>query len=119
MDMTAASGLKFHKGEKLRVEEKRDRRLTNEEKERKCRDAVWRLYGRKCTVPGCKEGAVHQHHIVFRSRSVRLKYEPTNRAPICQAHHDLVHGGKIQIHPRTADGELLVTGERKYLEFKL
>ena len=103
----------------LGVEQRRGKRLTGEAAEDACRKEVWRLYGRKCAIPGCKERAVHQHHIVFRSKSRRLKYEPTNRAPICQAHHDLVHAGKIQIHPRTADGELIVTGAAEYLRFRL
>lgn len=113
------SALAFPKATKLRVEERRDRRLSNTEREKACRDEVWRRYGRKCNVPGCKEPAVHQHHIIYRSQSKKLKFDPQNRAPLCRAHHDLVHAGKITIHPRTADGELLVTGERKYLAFKL
>lgn len=104
---------------KLRVEVKRDKRLTGAEQERKCREEVWARYGRKCAVPGCKEQAVHQHHIVYRSQSKRLKYEPTNRVPLCEAHHKLEHAGKITIHPRTADGELIITGEKQYLTFKL
>ncbi len=102
-----------------RVVAKREKRLSAEDRERVCRAEVWRLYGRKCNVPGCKEPAIDQHHIVYRSRSVRLKYEPTNRAPICRTHHQLLHAGKITIHPRTGEGELIVTGERKYLAFKL
>lgn len=117
MDMSDP-GLGFPKGP-ARVEVRRDRRLDSEASERYCREEVWRLYGRKCNVPGCKEWAVHQHHIVYRSRSRALKYAPWNRAPICQNHHDLEHAGKITILPRTADGELIVTGDRKYLEFKL
>lgn len=112
------SGLAFPKPPP-RVIAKREKRLSNEERERICREEVWRRYGRKCNIPGCKEWAVHQHHIVYRSQSKRLKYAPENRAPICQSHHDLEHAGKITIHPRTADGELIVTGERRYLAFKL
>lgn len=112
------SDLAYPKGA-LRVEVKRDKRLTNAEREKACRAEVVRLYGRKCNIPGCKEPAVHQHHIVYRSQSKALYYEPTNRAPICQAHHDLEHAGKITIHPRTAEGELIVTGETKYLRFTL
>jgi 5-methylcytosine-specific restriction endonuclease McrA len=111
------SGFAFPKG-KLRVEVKREKRLTGEEQERQCRERVWQLYGRKCGVTGCKEKATEQHHIIHRSQSKRLKYEPTNRTPLCKAHHDLEHGGKRTIHPRTADGELIVTGERRYLAFK-
>ncbi len=112
------SGLKFPKG-KIRVEVSRERRLSDAEAERICRAKVWRLYGRKCSVPGCKEPGLDQHHIIRRSQSKRLKYAPENRAPICRAHHDLEGAGKITIHPRTADGELIVTGEKKYLAFKL
>lgn len=110
--------LRFAKGP-LRVEVKREKRLSADEKERLCREQVWRLYGRKCAIPGCREKAVHQHHLVYRSRSVKLKYEPTNRAPICAAHHYLIHAGKIELLPRDRDGVLVVKGERKYLAFKL
>jgi hypothetical protein len=102
-----------------RVVAQRDKRLTAEERERHCRAEVRRLYGIFCGVPGCKEAGTHQHHIVYRSRSIRLKYEPTNRVPLCPAHHQLLHAGKITIEPRTADGELIVKGERRYLAFKL
>lgn len=103
----------------LRVERRREKRLDDARAEKACRKEVTRLYGSKCVIPGCRDNAVHQHHIVYRSQSRRLKYEPTNRAPLCNTHHDLEHAGKITIHPRTADGELIVTGEKKYLEFKL
>ena len=103
----------------LRVERKRDKRLTDEDAERKCRAEVKRLYGLKCGIPGCKEPGTEQHHIQYRSRARKLKYEPTNRVPLCSAHHQLEHAGKITIHPRTASGELVVTGDRKYLEFRL
>lgn len=104
---------------KIRVEAKREKRLDGEAAERACRAEVWRRYGRKCCVPGCKEPAVHQHHIVYRSKSRRLKTEPSNRAPICQAHHDLLHAGKITIHPRDEQGELKVTGPKELLKFRL
>lgn len=103
---------------KLRVEVQREKRLTAEEKERDCKKEVTRLYGRKCCVPGCKEMGLDDHHIIHRSQSKRLKYVPENRRPICRAHHDLEHAGKIQIS-KNADGELIITGEKKYLSFKL
>lgn len=112
------SVLAFPKGT-LGVEHRRTKRLTGEAAEKDCRERVWTRYGRKCGIPGYKEPAVHQHHIVYRSRSLKLKYQVENRVPICQAHHDLIHAGKITVHPRTADGELIVTGEAKYLKFKL
>jgi 5-methylcytosine-specific restriction endonuclease McrA len=103
----------------LRVQRKQRRRIDDAEAEKECREATWKLWGRKCNIPGCREIAVHQHHIVYRSKSKALKYDPWNRAPLCQAHHELEHGGKITIHPRHADGELIGTGDRKWLEFKL
>lgn len=103
----------------LRIEAKKRKKLDDADAERECREEVWRLWGRKCNIPGCKDIAVHQHHIVYRSRSRRLKFDPWNRAPLCQTHHELEHGGKIQIHPRKEDGELIVTGDRKWLAFKL
>lgn len=118
IDYTGFAIPKVKEGD-LRVERKRDKRLSGEQAERECREEVIRRYGRKCAIPGCREQAVHHHHIVYRSQSKRLKYAPENIAPLCQAHHELEHAGKITIHPRTAEGELIVTGDRKYLAFKL
>lgn len=50
------SGLAFPKGQ-IRVEAKREKRLSDEDREEECRREVWRLYGRKCVIPGCKEWA--------------------------------------------------------------
>jgi hypothetical protein len=118
MDTSALAFPKASAG-RLGVEVKRTKRLSNAEAEKACREEVWRRYGRKCNIPGCREKAVHQHHIVYRSRSRALKYAPENRAPLCQAHHELEHAGKITILPRSADGELIVVGPREYLAFKL
>lgn len=104
---------------KPRIEERREKRLDGGKAERECREAVWRLYGRHCGIPGCRDAGIHQHHIVYRARSRKLKYEPTNRVPLCAKHHQLLHLGKIEILPRDASGELVIKGERKYLEFKL
>ena len=115
MDMT--SGLKFPKPEP-RVLSKRTKRLSHDEAERICRAEVRRLYGVKCAIPGCRELGEHQHHIVYRSRSRALKYEPTNRRPICTGHHQLIHAGQITL-TRTADDELIVHGDAKLLRFRL
>lgn len=116
-------GFKFPKSSsgKIRVEEKRDKRLDGDAAERACRAEVWRRYGRRCEVPGCitRGSEVEQHHIVPRSRSRRLRFAPENRAILCPVHHQLRHAGKIEILPRNADGELIVKGEKKYLAFKL
>jgi 5-methylcytosine-specific restriction endonuclease McrA len=104
----------------LRIESKRDHRLSDEQAERICRAEVWRRYGRRCEVPGCgNRQGLEQHHIIFRSKSRRLRFAPENRAVLCKVHHDLRHAGKIEILPRKADGELIVKGARKWLSFKL
>ncbi len=104
---------------KPQIEHRRDKRLDGGKAERECRAEVWRLYGKHCGIPGCRDAGIHQHHIVYRSRSRKLKYDPHNRVPLCQKHHQLLHLGKIEILPRDAAGELVIKGERKYLEFKL
>lgn len=101
-----------------RVLERRKKRITDAEAERDCRAAVKRLYGTKCVIPGCEEPGAHQHHVVYRSRSRKLKYEPTNRRPVCTGHHQLIHAGVI--HLRFDDsGELIVEGPKDVLSFKL
>lgn len=116
MDMTDPE-LGFPKPEP-RVLTKRTKRLTDAEQERICRAEVKRLYGVKCAIPGCRELGEHQHHIIFRSRSRALKYEPQNRRPICAGHHQLIHDGLITL-TRTAEDELIVHGDAKLLRFKL
>lgn len=113
------SDFAFPKTRKLRVEVKREQRVKDESLEEKARKAVRLRDGWHCVVPGCKEAGVHLHHIVYRSRSKKLRWAISNLAYLCVAHHRLEHGGKITIHPRLADGELLITGEAKYLKFKL
>ena len=112
------SGMAFPKGD-LRVEVKREKRLTDDSLEDAARKAVRLRDGWKCVVPGCKEPGVQLHHIVYRSRSKKLKWAVSNLCYVCVAHHDLEHAGKITIQPRTADGELVITGAKKYLSFKL
>lgn len=111
------AGLKFPKGP-LQVEARRQKRLDDAQAEKECRAEVWRLFGRKCVIPGCKEPGRHQHHVVFRSRSRALKFDPRNRRPVCTAHHELIHAGKIALSI-APDSELIVTGERRYIAFKL
>lgn len=102
-----------------RAVEKRHKRLTEAEQERQCRAEVKRIYKGRCVVPGCKEKGAHLHHIVRRSRSKALKWDPLNTVPVCVAHHQLEHAGKIHITRDADTGELIVTGERQYLAFKL
>ena len=111
------SQLKYPKGTP-RVLERRAKRLSADEQERICRAAVKRLYGVKCAIPGCREPGLHQHHLVYRSRAKALKYEPSNRRPICVGHHQLIHAGQITL-TRTEDDELIVHGDAKLLRFRL
>lgn len=110
-------GFAFPKGA-LRVEQKRVKRLTDDELEREARRAVRARDGVRCSVPGCRERGVELHHIIRRSRSKGKRWDVLNLCYLCRAHHELEHGGKIHI-ARKPDGELIVTGARQYLEFKL
>ncbi len=108
---------KFGKG-RLQIEDKRERRIARESAEQKCHREVDARDGRKCRVPGCKEPMFNRHHIVYRSRSKALMFDPDNIVSLCKAHNGLVHAGRIKIE-RKADGELLIKGARADLKFKL
>lgn len=84
--------------------------------ERDCRDAVRKRDKGRCVVPGCKEKSQHLHHILYRSRGG--KWRTGNIASLCVVHHQLVHAGRIRISG-DADDELIITGDRKDLEFRL
>jgi hypothetical protein len=102
----------------LRVEAKRAKRLSDEEQERTARAFVKKRDKGRCVVPGCREAGVHLHHIVRRSRSKRLRWATSNLCLLCVAHHGLEHGGRIHI-TGNADDELIITGDKKDLEFRL
>ena len=106
------------KVQKLRVEESRDKRLTNQQLEAKARRAVRIRDGMRCSVPGCREKGEHLHHVVYRSKSRARKWDTSNLCFLCPAHHALEHAGKITISGN-ADEHLTITGDKKYLEFKL
>lgn len=112
------SGFAFPKARQLRVEEKREKRLTDEREERGAKGELSKA-GRRCVVPGCLERSnLHVHHLVRRSQSKAQRWQLSNLCYLCAAHHALEHAGKIHVE-RNEHGELVVTGERKYLEFKL
>jgi hypothetical protein len=53
-------------------------------------DAVYRRDGFRCTAPGCTaRSAIHEHHVVFRSRGG--SDSPANRVALCAAHHAALH----------------------------
>ncbi len=109
------SGLAFPKPEP-RVVRKKAKKLDLQSQERVCREAVKKRDKGRCVVPGCKERSAHMHHIVYRSRGG--KWKPENICSLCVAHHLLVHAGLIAISGN-ADDELIITGDRKHLSFKL
>lgn len=111
------SGFAIPKGTP-RVLERRTKRLSDAEAERECRKQVKALYGSKCVIPGCREPGIHLHHVVYRSKSRRLKYEPTNRRPVCAGHHALIHAGTIHLR-FDEQSELIVEGPKDILSFKL
>ncbi len=109
------SQLAIPKGEP-RVIRRRDKRLSLAQLERQCRTEVRKRDKGKCVVPGCRERAVHLHHIVYRSHGGKWRTE--NICSLCQGHHGLVHAGRIQINGNAND-ELIITGTKADLAFKL
>jgi 5-methylcytosine-specific restriction endonuclease McrA len=106
---------KVRKGDS-RAEAKRAKRLSREDQERICREAVRKRDKGRCVVPGCKDASAHLHHIVYRSKGGKWRSE--NICSLCPSHHHMVHLGKITI-TGNADDELVITGSRKDLAFKL
>jgi 5-methylcytosine-specific restriction endonuclease McrA len=51
----------------------------------------------RCQVPGCAEAGLHLHHIIYRSHSRALQWEPSNLLSLCPTHHALVHAGALHI----------------------
>ena|SRR5262252_4250403 len=99
-----------------RVVTKRAKRLDVLSQERICREVVRKRDKGRCVVPGCREKSAHLHHIVYRSRGG--KWRSGNICSLCVGHHALVHAGQIQISG-DANDELIITGPKEYLRFKL
>lgn len=95
-----------------RIAKKRDL----EQRERDCRKAVKARDKGRCVVPGCKEASKHLHHIIYRSRGGKWRTE--NICSLCVTHHQMVHAALIQISGN-ADEELIITGDKERLKFKL
>lgn len=95
-----------------RIKDKRDLAAL----ERACRIAVRARDKGKCQVPGCKDRAVHLHHIRYRSRGGR--WVTNNIVSLCVEHHQCIHAGLLRVEGN-ADVHLDFHGSRKLLEFGL
>lgn len=109
------SGLKFAKPEPRMVDRIRYKRDLAAQ-ERACRKAVKARDKGHCVVPFCKARSHHLHHITFRSQGG--KWRTGNVCSLCLFHHRALHAGKIRI-VGDADQELIITGDRRYLQVTL
>jgi 5-methylcytosine-specific restriction endonuclease McrA len=110
--------LPLSKGTPRCVDKVRKKKLDAKD-ERACREIVRARDKGRCRVPNCNErSSVEMHHIVPRSRSSRLKWDPRNNCLLCKGHHDLRHNGIIQI-AGDADSELVITGDVDRLKFRI
>src|SRR5262245_41558372 len=116
MDMTDP-GLKFAKPE-LRAVRKKIRAKLDAQDEREARKAIKARDGGRCRIPNCRERSHHLHHIVYRSKSKRLRWNTSNLVSLCADHHGLVHSGVLTI-AGNADQEIIVTGDVNRLKFRL
>jgi len=91
------------------------RDLLDAQAERICRTLTRTRDDGRCQVPGCRRSAQHLHHIVYRSKSRRLRWQTANCVWICRSHHALEHAGEITI-AGNADGQLVVTGDVDLLQ---
>lgn len=105
------------KPESRRLEKKRRDKLDARD-ERAAREIVRKRDGGRCRIPNCNERAVHVHHVVYRSKSKRLRWRTENLVSLCADHHSLVHDGTITISGN-ADDEIIVTGDVDRLKFRL
>ncbi len=99
------------------ITKKRQEKL-DQRNERSCREIVRARDKGRCRVPNCNNRDCEMHHVVPRSRSSKLKWEPANNCLLCKDHHRLRHAGKIQI-TGNADEELIITGDLDCLKFRI
>lgn len=115
--MGPESGLALPKPELSAKAKKRKQKL-DAQNERAAREICRARDLGKCRIPGCTARAEHLHHLVYRSQSKALKWDPANLVSLCADHHRLEHGGVIQI-TGNADIEIFVTGDVDLLRFRL
>lgn len=111
------SVFRYAKPEPRIVTKKRQQKVDARD-ERACREIVRARDKGRCRIPNCHNRSEHLHHIVYRSKSRGLRWDPRNLASLCADHHALVHAGMIQISGN-ADEEIIVTGDVNLLRFRL
>lgn len=97
---------------------KKTREKEDQRDERAARIAVKARDKGRCRIPGCGSTSDHLHHIVYRSKSKRLRWHTGNLVSLCLDHHRLEHAGIITISG-DADGEIIITGDVNRLRFRL
>ena len=117
MDMTKGSGLKFYKPEP-RIVAKKVAQKRDAKDERSAREIVRKRDKGRCRIPNCHNRSEHLHHIVYRSRSKRLRWLSENLVSLCLGCHGLVHAGVIYISGN-ADEKIIVTGDVDRLRFRI
>lgn len=101
-----------------RVVTKRRNDKLDAKNERAAREITRKRDLNHCRIPDCRERAEHLHHIVYRSKSKRLRWATENLCWLCTDHHRLVHAGEIRISGN-ADEELIIEGNVDLLRFRL
>lgn len=97
---------------------KKRRDKVDQKDERACREIVRARDKGRCRIPNCNSRSEHLHHIVYRSKSKRLRWNPANLVSLCADHHRLEHAGVISISGN-ADEEIVITGDVDRLRFRL
>ncbi len=107
-----------HAKPELSAVQKKRKEKRDAQDERACREITRKRDGGRCRIPNCHERAEHLHHIVYRSKSKRLRWKTENCVWLCADHHSLQHAGVIHISGN-ADEEIIVTGDVDRLRFRL
>ena len=101
-----------------RVVERKIRQKLDAADERAWRAACRLRDKGRCRVPNCRELGHHLHHIVYRSKSKRMRWLTSNCVWLCVEHHQLEHAGIIHI-TGNADEEIVITGDVDRLRFRI
>ncbi len=101
-----------------RCVQKKIREKLDQRDERVARELTRKRDKGRCRIPNCRERGEHLHHIVYRSKSKRLRWVTSNLVWLCTDHHRLLHAAIIQISGN-ADEEIVITGDVDRLRFRI